>query len=321
MNTIKISLLKNLTTEQHNPAIVDIHDDYIFGEKVKIANPCNLNIFITNTCQNNCFFCINKNKGTALDYGPYLSSLENVLYELDGKGIECTITGGEPTILPNLLIQVMGLVHRHNIHCRTFSTSGYNLIKKPEILKAMMDFGFTHNINISRMHYDEKINSSIMGPQNITNDDIKKLALFFKMHDAEMRISCNLIPGCIDSALEVTKFTEYYSDLGVETVMFRELVGDYYHGRYAGLMQNIAETITSNVTASDTICDDTYQIDMYRYLNKLIKVYTHKANGHKNCSYVNEQYDPNNKPITSLSFVNGILREGFDGRIFGGIRK
>lgn len=60
MNTIKFSKIKEKTTEQHNLEILDIKKVELFGKECEMYFPCNLNIFVTNKCQNKCAFCINK---------------------------------------------------------------------------------------------------------------------------------------------------------------------------------------------------------------------------------------------------------------------
>ena len=62
MNTIKFAPYNDFITEQHNVEIAGFENHQINGKDYKFYNPCNLNVFIHNKCQNDCDFCINKNR-------------------------------------------------------------------------------------------------------------------------------------------------------------------------------------------------------------------------------------------------------------------
>lgn len=108
MNTLKFSKLCNKTTEQHNLEVIDIEETTLFGKKVSMFYPCNLNIFITNICQNHCSFCINKDySGTDIKDDLYYKALCETLEELKDKDIEITITGGEPSLNVERFVKTM----------------------------------------------------------------------------------------------------------------------------------------------------------------------------------------------------------------------
>ena len=71
MNTIKFSKIENITAEQYNLEIQNIYEDTIFGENLLIYHPCNLNIFVTELCQNDCYFCINNKTKNILQNNNY----------------------------------------------------------------------------------------------------------------------------------------------------------------------------------------------------------------------------------------------------------
>ena len=234
MNTIKFSKKQNLTTEQHDLERVKVTGKTLFGTDLLLYTPCNLTIFVTEACQNACFFCINRRGNARIRLHPltdeeYINGLTRLFEEIDPADFEVTITGGEPTLDPHRFVQTMRLCRKYGLRCRTVSTTGIHLLSMYEgkpLCQHMVENGFLHNINIGRMHYDEKKNQAILKGQNISNEDIQKLALFYRLNEAEMRVSCNLVKGYIDDFEQMMKYVGFYAGLGVETIMFRELVGD-----------------------------------------------------------------------------------------------
>ena len=301
MNTIKFSKISNLTTEQHNLELIDIHEDKIFGESLKIYHPCNLNIFIGNICHNRCGFCINKNVNPRIDDKTYYAALKKCLSELQGKHFEITITGGEPTLEKERLVEVMRLCKEYGFPCRTFSTTGRHIMTPYEgklLCQHMIENNFINNINISRMDISEEGNKQIFIGDNLSNEEIEKLAVFFNLNDAQMRISCNLIEGHIDTFDRMLGFVDFYRKKEVETVMFRELVG-----------------VKNSIKLADIACFDErfsfierlhgliYDVDIYRYKDMLVKHYITKENIPTDV-------------VFSMSFNEGILMDNFCGNVF-----
>ena len=300
MNTIKFTSEKELATEMHNLELIKIFDENIFGETFKIYHPCNLNIFISSICQNKCFFCINnKYSGTDISDEDYFKSLKLALQELQNKGFEITLTGGEPTLFPERFVKTMELCKDMDFPCRTVSTTGigmFQLYNEVPVYQHLVENNFIHNINFSRMHYDEIRNKEILNGNNISNDDIEKLALFFKMHDAQMRISCNLIDGAIDDFEKILYFVDYYRNLGLDSIMFRELQG------MKGIqLSSIVDF--KNFEKLTTLDGAFYIVDVYKYKDMIVKYYQTKIN-------------IRNDVIYSFSLRNGILADNFCGNKF-----
>lgn len=307
MNTIKFSKINNTTTEMHNLELQNIYEDTIFGKKIKLYHPCNLNIFVTELCQNNCDFCINKQINESLNdlcnvlnTNLYCESLEKILKEIANKHFEITITGGEPTLDIEKFVKTMQLCKKYNIPCRTISTTGYQLMKnydnKP-LCQHMIDNGFIHNINISRMHWNETLNHNILKGKNLTNDEIQKLALFFKLNDAEMRISCNLILGYIDCFEKMLEYVDFYRNRNIETIMFRELIG-----KDPILLKDILELNEENgFHYFKTLDGFLYTVDVYQYQDMLVKHYITK-----------KQFDKD--VIFSFAFKNNLFMDNFTGK-------
>lgn len=339
MNTIKFSERNIAATEQSNMELMQSETVQLFGQKYNLKIPCNLNIFITNECNNRCSFCINNQKYegkmckvctksdctscSTCEYnknylsdscdGPgmeeYLEKLEEVFSEFKKAQahIEITITGGEPTLETERLVKVMRLCRKYGFPCRTFSTTGKGLFDTYEgipLYRHMVDNGFVHNISISRMSVSDTENDKIMQGKNITNDEIEKLTAFFKYNGAEMRISCNLLPDGVHTKEQMLTFEEFFRRSGVESVLFREVIVPVDSKQK---YPEIAEILNKNnmpeeFSYIETTHSNVYDVDIYSYRNMIVKYYTHN------------DLDRNSDEIQSLSFNNGILRIGFSGK-------
>lgn len=303
MNTIKFSKISNKTTEQHNLELINIREQSIFGNKLNLYTPCNLNIFVTEACQNSCYFCINNKtnggrKICDISDEEYMRGLLSLFNELECSDYEVTITGGEPTLNLYRFVETMKLCRKYKLKCRTVSTTGLNLMVpyngKP-LCEHMIENEFVHNINISRMHFNENKNAEIFKGKNISNKDVERLALFFKLNNAEMRISCNLIEGYIDSFDKMMEFVSFYDSIGVDTVMFRELEG------CDGI--SLPETVkegTKEFNYLETLHGIVYDVDIFTYQDFLVKHYKTIPSKKKDIVY-------------SLSYKNGHIRNGFTG--------
>ena len=298
MNTLKFTKKSEVTTEQHNQEVNKEKKIKIFDKKINIYIPNNLSLFVTNFCNSKCFFCFNSNYTNQDDSDEfYYKTLKETLNELSPDEFEITITGGEPTIKVERFVKTLKMCHDYGFHFRTISTTGLNLLKKykgKEVCEYMVENGAIHNINISRM--DIKNNKEIMGSDSVTDKDIEKLANFFNNHDAEMRMSCNLISGYVDSMDKILEYVNHYQNLGVPTVMFRELVG-------VNNSPKMIDTFKPNKDFKriDYIKAEVYDVEVYEYKDYIVKHYIQKENY--------------NTSIKSTSLRSGILREGFSGNI------
>lgn len=298
MNTLKFTKKTEISTEQHNLEVFKEKDINIFGKNINTYIPNNLSIFITNICNCKCSFCINS-KYTNQDISDelYYKSLDKVLNELDPRYFEITITGGEPTLKKERFVKTIKMCHKKGFKFRTISTNGLNLLSKyrgKELCEYMIENKAIHNINISRM--DINNNKEVMGIDSVSNKDIEKLANFFNMHDAEMRISCNLMNNHIDKMDKLLEFVDYYQKLGVPTIMFRELVGINNNLKIKDIFKPNKE-----FKKIDHLIGDVYAVDVYEYKDNIVKHYIQKDNY--------------NKSVKATSLRNGILKIGFNEKI------
>lgn len=298
MNTIKFSKRNLKTTEQHNLEVSQVEEVNLFDKTVQMYFPCNLNIFITNECHNHCSFCINKDySGTDIEDEEYYNALIAVFEELKDKPIEITLTGGEPSLKAERFVRTMELCKRYGFKCRTVSTTGLQLMKNYNglpLCQYMLENGFVHNINVSRMHYLEDKNREVFqGSKNLTNKDLERLRLFFKLNNAELRLSCNLLSGYIDDLQKMLDFVDYYNKF--DTVMFREVVGNSYI-RLSDILD------FKDFVHIDTLDGMYYTVEVYYYREYLVKYYMGKK--------------VDTGIFSSLALRNGVLMQDFKKEIW-----
>lgn len=294
MNTIKFQPYNRIITEQHNIENAEVKDNYY--------QPLNLNIFVTHKCQCNCKFCFDKNK----DVGDGLEGLRNSLDWLKEKelDVEFTLTGGEPTINPEKFVETLKILKEYGIKERTISTNGLNLLTKYKgrpLIQYLVDYGFTHNVSISRMSIDEKLHDKIMGGPTISNEQLKLIALFSKYNGIELRVSMNMLKESVSNFEDIVKAVDFFSDIGINTVLFRELQGvedfiSLYKAHYD-------ITCNSGFIYQKTLRGIFYSVDVYLTKDKKYVVKCYRDIEH------------DNNIVASLSYTAGVLREGFNGKI------
>lgn len=317
MNTIKFAPYDDFVTEQHDVEHASVDTVKVGETEYRFYNPCNLNVFITNTCQNACDFCINKGQTDQFRMGDatYYEDLEKGLEKLSGVKLEATITGGEPTLLPRRMVETVRILVKHGVHERTVSTTGIGLLEKYEgktVFQHLIENGYTHNISISRMAEDEWENDRIMmgdkyssRQRNIGNDDLRRLATIAKANGVQLRTSTNLLSGFVDTYKKMLHFVDFQYKNGIESCLFRELEGKMQKMRVP--IAWIADAVRMNREFEyiRTVNGMFYDIELYLYtshetgMKYIVKVYT------------NHVVDAD--VIGSLSFNHGIIRKGFHG--------
>lgn len=333
MNTLKITDRNRPLTERHDLEEAKTMEAEILGAKRKIYCPCNLNLVIDRRCNCECGFCFSRGESLRerVTDEEYLTKLKGVLKSLRGLPIEITITGGEPTLCPERLIPVMRMVKEYGFSNRTFSTNGTGLLERIEgkpLLQYMKENGCIYNINLSRMSADDAENRKIFGGDTVSNREIEQIAYFAEVNDMDLRLSCNLLKGAVDSWERVRRYMAFYRKLGIASFVFREIIpkreSSSAFGRAAGekgvgfsASRGEGEGRAEHVSVSDivegmrkerevqllrTAHGVMYDVDIYGYENKLIKHYRgRQQTGTKGCA-------EKDKLTTFLVYEEGELR-------------
>lgn len=142
-----------------------------------------------------------------------------VLRAFPGVNFSISITGGEPLLVESRVRAILDAIQAETTPDRVrwigFGTSG---IKIPVYLNEYPKFHF--DVHLSRHHYERDAQEAVFGLRNI-----RTAAEFRRSLDAHVniRLTCNLIRGGVDSVPEIRRYLEWAAGTGITAVTFREL--------------------------------------------------------------------------------------------------
>jgi GTP 3',8-cyclase len=241
MMTLKFQPLREQRQECYNIEDYALNEFDFEGKVKKVYSNVNLSIFTDDYCNADCNFCVAQlrceNKGQKylkfriVNDEKYLLRLEYVLNELKPLNPSISITGGEPT-KSRRLPAILDIVKRSGYRKRTLTTNGSGLLDSMDgkpIIQHIADNGFSH-LNISKAHYNEEINKRIMqykeGSGYCSNEIIETVVAYSKSYSLRPRMSCLLLKEGISNLSDIINYIEYYRGIGLDNVIFRELM-DY----------------------------------------------------------------------------------------------
>lgn len=181
----------------------------------------NFSIVLPGGCNANCSFCFNKNqasvKPASLDF--YIARLQTYLSSVGDQFYQISLTGGEPLLSP-WIIPVLRTIseYRYQYTNILLTTNGTNLLSDgiPEIMKNSVD-----HINISRHHYDEKINAAIFsGSYNVKDEDLLKIISVYDSIGID--VSANCVINDKTSKDFIDKYIEWGKSMGFHAIRFRK---------------------------------------------------------------------------------------------------
>ena len=311
MNTIKFAPYNDFVTEQHDVENASAYEANVFGFSAKFYNPCNLNVFIQNKCQNDCEFCINKrNDRTDIDNELYFKNLEEILEGMKSVHLEATITGGEPTLNPARMVETIRMLRKFGVKERTVSTTGIglmNLYENKPVLQHLIDNDYVHNISISRMDITDTENANVLKGKNITNEELARIAFYAKVNGVQLRTSTNIIENHIDSLEKILKFVDFQYTNNIDSCLFREVIAKDFIS-IAPFQEQIRND--KNFVFDRVIHGMFYDIIVYIYKSPVT-----------NQEYIVKCYQTNvidKTVIGTLSYNQGKLRTGFNGEVLYG---
>ena len=311
MNTIKFAPYNDFVTEQHDVENASAYEANVFGFSGKFYNPCNLNVFIQNKCQNDCEFCINKrNDRTDIDNELYFKNLETILEGMKSVHLEATITGGEPTLNPTRMVETIRMLRKFGVKERTVSTTGIglmNLYENKPVLQHLIDNDYVHNISISRMDITDTENANVLKGKNITNEELARIAFYAKVNGVQLRTSTNIIENHIDSLEKILNFVDFQYTNNIDSCLFREVIAKDFIS-IAPFQEQIRND--KNFVFDRVIHGMFYDIIVYIYKSPVT-----------NQEYIVKCYQTNvidKTVIGTLSYNQGKLRTGFNGEVLYG---
>lgn len=178
-------------------------------------NP-NFTIITPGGCNSFCSFCTDpfKRKPSA----DYLSNLVKVLSsQLPAHFEQCSISGGEPTLSPELE-SILELVHMSGRFRKVvLTTNGARLAKFIPVLQRTIQ-----HLNVSRHAIGYEANTAIFGTRDIITDDALRAAAF-ELNKAGIDVNLNHVYTA-DSQFTVDyvlRYIDYARSVGATSVSFR----------------------------------------------------------------------------------------------------
>jgi len=209
------------------------------GKDYQVYGNANLSIFVGKRCNATCNFCVAELryfhegmdylKPAITDTTDYFKRLHLAMETVRPLNPSVSLTGGEPTIDPRLP-EILRILTEYKVRKRTITTNGSGLMLKvagstDTILDRLIDYKLAH-LNISRAHYDEEKNQRIMNLRDpsFSNKQLQEVIAIAKSQGIRPRLSCVLLKGEVDSLEEMKKYMDWAESIGVDNVVFRQLM-------------------------------------------------------------------------------------------------
>nr|MDO8115957.1 radical SAM protein [Candidatus Sigynarchaeota archaeon] len=274
---------------------------------------CNVSIYSAAPCNGRCPFCVEKVRPASeclslervkqdIDDERYFKSLERACNAVSPLNPSVSITGGEPSIDPRLP-RILETICHHDFRKRTITTNGSGLLDNG-LLHELIAAKFSH-LNISRAHFSDERNQALMQLDRFfSNERLGSIISATRGTCLRPRLSCVLLTGEIDSLEAIIDYLEWTSRLGVDNVVFRQLMkfdarsrGNpdpvlQYSQQRRVLLDPILAEIYSPATGHEQFEFKKQVVGYYYY----VEVYEYRARNHKKMDVVLE--------IADLSFID-----------------
>lgn len=210
---------------------------FTFDEDRLVYENVNLSIFTTPICNAKCDFCVAELRylNTGLDFlkptikddEEYFTRLEAVIKRIRPINPSVSLTGGEPSLCPRLT-RIVELLNHYDIRKRTITTNGTGLLIKQNgkyPLDLLIENKFQH-LNISHAHYDYDKNIALMkySKTELPHELLKEIVSISNPAGLRARLSCVLIKEGVNGVPEMKKYMKFAESIGVDNVVFRELM-------------------------------------------------------------------------------------------------
>ena len=210
----------------------------LWGTRREIYANANLSIYSAAACNGDCPFCIERlrpvSRGAQLADQKqvefcdrrYVDALGQVLGALRPLDVSVSVTGGEPSKDPRLPAILVALAAQR-MRKRTVTTNGSGLLDRRQgrpVVDWLAAAGVSH-LNISRAHPDHDHNARLMALRDgLSPAGLRQAIGVARRGGVRVRLSCVLVSGSIDSIATVCDYLHFAEDLGVDNVVFRQLM-------------------------------------------------------------------------------------------------
>ena len=204
----------------------------------RVYKNINFSIFLTDYCNACCKFCVEQvkyqdkramllEKERIENDDEYLSRLKYVLDKIQPLNPSISITGGEPS-MSQRFCSVLHLLATYTFRKITINTNGSGLqkiINKKPLYEHIAECGITH-VNISRHHWiDECVNEVMRFEHDACSTELlQEIIPILNSKGVRVRINCVVLNGYIDSIEKIVNFLEFYRSMGVDNVVFRQMM-------------------------------------------------------------------------------------------------
>jgi len=181
---------------------------------LSVVNP-NFSIVAPVGCNAKCSFCFWENKNP-LPKTEYLSRLKSVLGFLPNDFYQCSITGGEPTLLAHLecILEIV----RPRFSKVVLSTNGTAL--RPKI------YDYIDHLNISRHDIDDKRNAAIFGTDTIPcKERLSNICHGANSAGIDVTLNC-VLPGDFTGREYIYDYIQFAKEVNASRVCFRKALSD-----------------------------------------------------------------------------------------------
>ncbi len=201
----------------------------------KVYSKTAFTIIIDKTCNADCSFCVWKQYNDCVTQDcskdkRYFQRLEVVIEKvLAPLKLTACITGGEPS-KSHRLPKVLKLLAKYGMQNVVFNTNGSGLLDIMDgamVIEHLVDHKVSR-INISQAHHDPAVNQNIMqfmsGCNAVNKPMLREIVQYASGQGIKVRMSCLLLRNGINSISKIREYLDFYQELGVRDVVFRELL-------------------------------------------------------------------------------------------------
>jgi molybdenum cofactor biosynthesis enzyme MoaA len=185
-----------------------------------------IDIMINNECNARCSMCIQEitSKLHQEDDREFLTGVARHFadyYALGGRKV--IITGGEPTLRINRVLQVLEILNGYSdLELVAMYSNGSRMLRKhaSHTIAELLRSAGLQFVNLSVHHWDTEKNNVIF---RVTKDDPALVAKHLKEIGQRFRFCATLQKGALETTSDVLQYLEYAEACGAESVYFREL--------------------------------------------------------------------------------------------------
>ena len=181
----------------------------------KIRTP-NFSVILPGHCNSNCDFCFWSFKKSPSDWH---SRLLDTIKSLPSEYTRCSISGGEPGMSPALDSAIDLINNARDWDAIILTTNGTGLLDHIDCLKGV------DHINLSRHHFDERVNLEIFHPKSPLDtpreSKLKRLCSELNRMGIDVNINCVLCNQFANSN-EILQFLNFVKSIGAQSVCFRQ---------------------------------------------------------------------------------------------------